>query len=350
MKKYNLIYWCLLLILSSCDYGEVEKYKDDFAPGGTVMGIVVSPATQTLYVDSEFPDLIYYCIPSNAGDTTVTWSSSLPDVLDIDPKTGKMFWGTPRNAEVIISATSIHNPEARGTCTLTISNTRGKYRYLDFRSSLGLWVLDRNLGATKPFESRDQINARGNFYQYGRNAVVSNFQFGGENGKGGSYWYVAGSSKYEIFGGYPAFDLRWDPASPEAIDWTKPENTPCPPGWRLPTKADLDKIAYMTNEKNFVTQKEKAAAKLLRKKLLFGSTGRCNRSNFFNQANSYWWSSAYNAEKKTVWALEVKWSGDEPLPPTVVEMDFKAKDGMYGIGYEAAMPIRAVKDGAEEAE
>lgn len=347
MKKYGLICWCMLIMLSACNYGEIEGYKDDFAPGGIVMGLVISPASKTLYVDSEFPDWQLRCIPSNAGDTTVTWSSDHPEILDIDTKTGKMSWGTPRNAEVVITATSNSNANVQAICKLTIKNSRGKYRILDFRAQLGLWVLDRNLGASAAAEGSDQKSAVGDYYEYGRNVPVANMEFGGNDGKGGGYKYPTGQ---EIFGGYPAYDFTWRLTGPEFVDWSIPGNTPAPPGWRLPTKADLDKIAYMCNEKNFETQKEKGAAKLLRKKLLFVRTGRLNRYNQWNGAKCHWWSSSYNADKMTVWALEVTWDGDEVNPPVVVEMNFKVLDGNWGINYEAAIPIRCVMDGTQEAE
>lgn len=73
-------------------------------------------------------------------------------------------------------------------------------------------MLDRNVGASAADKS-------GNYYQWGNNTPVA---------KEGE---TAVNEQYSA-------DWAYD----KAVDWTKPENTPCPMGWGLPTPEQMTSL------------------------------------------------------------------------------------------------------------
>ena len=246
MKKGIFLLLSMIAMFYACDYaGDIKDYKEDLAEGGPVNTILVSPSAFTLYVDSEFPSMSYVSVPTNTVDSVVVWSSDTPEVLDVDPETGELKWGTVRNCEVVISATSATRKDVKGECRITVRNTMGVYKYLDLRAELGLFVIDRNMGATMAFDKTVTNNMaaglKGNYYHWGNNTPVANKEFGGDDGRGGYYTYPNGRT---LLGGYPEFDPSWNAEGEHFSDWSQGGETPCPGGWRLPTKEECEKIIY----------------------------------------------------------------------------------------------------------
>lgn len=353
MKRLSFIYSILFLGLFSCDYDDgVGDYKADLI-GGTVQQIIVSPSTLTLYVDSELPTLSHCIVPIYAADTTVTWSSSRPDVLNVDPNTGALSWGTIANSEVIITATSNSNNQATGQCVVTVQNVRNLYKYVDARKNLGLWILDKNIGATGnvPAEGgwgwTSLPTVTGNYYQWGNNEPAANLATGGDNGKGypNQYTYPNGE---KMQAGLPGYDPDWSDQSSTFKDWSNPENLPGGmDGWRLPTKEELEKVAYYINPDNFRTAQEKGEAKLLCEELGFVATGAVDydRPDYPNWDNSYsyygfgyciLWSSDYDPVSKKAWCLQVEQT----------TTGIKASVVQYSI-LGMACPIRLVRNASD---
>lgn len=342
MKKGIFLLLSMIAMFYACDYaGDIKDYKEDLAEGGPVNTILVSPSAFTLYVDSEFPSMSYVSVPTNTVDSVVVWSSDTPEVLDVDPETGELKWGTVRNCEVVISATSATRKDVKGECRITVRNTMGVYKYLDLRAELGLFVIDRNMGATMVFDKTVTNNMaaglKGNYYHWGNNTPVANKEFGGDDGRGGYYTYPNGQT---LLGGYPEFDPSWNAEGEHFSDWSQGGETPCRGGWRLPTKEECEKIIYMTNVANFNTQQEKTAARALREKLGVAMSGyqRIPGGNWQWQ-HGMLWTSTWNPETKKVWVLQATNSGDwKDDPWEMKEMELK------GI----AIAVRCVRDGNVE--
>lgn len=346
MKKLFLAYILGVLALTSCDYGDGwDGYKEELV-GGPIAMVTVSPSTGLLYKDSNLPVLSYYVAPLGAKDTTVTWSSDKPEVLNVDPVTGVLSWGSPVNTEVVIAATSNSNPEIKGSCIFTVRNANGRYRYVDARKQAGLWILDRNLGATtQPVEGAiPTLNNTwtGNFYQYGKNAPVANYEVGGPDGKGGYLEFTYNGATKKLIGGYPTYVPYWDNTMEGFVDWTDPKLVlDGMDGWRLPTKEELEKLAYWMDENNFRTAAEKGAAKYFMQELGFGPGGLIGGEKYnwiFDMGDatelysSYIWSSSYNPDTQKAWVLRIR-----DGRPSVIELS------TVGI----ACPIRLVRDAAD---
>ncbi len=343
MKR--LFYYTFLFIaLGACNYDDGwDGYKENLE-GGQVEMIIVSPSSAILYIDSKLPTLSYYIAPWGAVDTVVTWTSDKPEVLNVNATTGVLEWGTPANTVVTISAISNSNSKILGKCVFTIRNSRGRYRYVDLRKQAGIWMLDRNLEASTKaedgFNSIPTLNNTwyGNYYQYGNNNPVANLENGGEDGQGGNYNYENG--RY-MTGGFSYYDPYWDNTYDGFVDWSVPNNLPVVmEGWRLPTKNELEKLAYWIDENNFRDAAGKGAAKVLRKEVAFGPGGLIGgERNSFPYSpgdagmvfSAYIWSSDYDPVTQKAWVLKVNASEAKLLELSTI-----------GI----ACPIRLVCDAA----
>lgn len=125
------------------------------------------------------------------------------------------------------------------------------YEVLDTKAELGFYMLDRNVGATEKYngDSRNPNAASiGYYYQFGKNAPV------------------AGSDQ-KLNSNY---DKEWNASGDSFKDWTKSDNSPCPKGWRVPTKAEAKLIvdkAWADYDWGTQTDDEFEAAKALYKKI-----------------------------------------------------------------------------------
>jgi hypothetical protein len=333
MKKQIIYLIGIALACVSCD-DDLKNAKPDLPAGGTVENILVSPTSRTIYVDSDLPTMKYVCVPNNAKDTTVTWKSDKPEVIQVESD-GKLVWGTPANATVTITAVSNENGVS-GSCVLTVKNYLNKYRYIDARALTGLWILDRNVGASTPQSGGNLKTSAGNYYHFGLNSPAANLEFGGPDGKGGDY-HPAGmdATYYVVRGGYPAFDDKWNADGPNFKDWSNPNNVPGLSGWRLPTKAECEKIAYATNPQNFKGAKDKIKAQLLREKLGLLVTGKSEVTGIWNSDYGYLWSSDWDPSTKKVWCLVFYQETSSPLTVEAIPI----KDGRHAI----ALPMRLVR-------
>ena len=117
------------------------------------------------------------------------------------------------------------------------------YGIIHTSDKLGFDILDRNLGAARAFHPSDDMSTvgdiqkiAGNYYQYGCNSPVGT-----------------------------AFTLneKYDKEHKNGeFDWSKPEETPCPEGWRIPSREEWQKIyaAFeMTQNGNIGEQTEEGA-------------------------------------------------------------------------------------------
>lgn len=344
MKRQFYVVACVCVsLLVACGYNvDLKTYKEDLPAGGDVKGVIVSPSKQSLFVDSDLPVLSVICVPSDAADNNVVWSSDHPEILNVDPHTGILSWGTVKNAEVTITATSVSNPEVKGSCVFDIVNTAGKYRYVDLTEQIGLYVMDRNLGATEAYTKATSSPAnnwaiRGNYYHWGFNKPVANFQYGGANGQGYEdepYTYPNGAT---LNGGYKDFAYNgWYDSNPAFVDWSVVENQPVPRGWRMPTKADLEKILKCAAITPSMTEKEKAQARLFRQKIAIAPSGYLK----MYWGNMDWqhgiiWSSTWDPITKKIWVLKASdvtdWNDNEW---SLTQMDLSSP----------AIVIRCVRD------
>lgn len=294
MKRVIFLYWVILIGLYSCDYDKgIMDYKPDII-GGPVSEVLVSPSSGTLYIDSELPVMTYCVAPLGTLDTLVTWVSDKPEVLDVDPQTGELIWGSITNTEVTITAVSSSNENITGSCVFTIRNARGLYGYVDLRKSCGLWMIDRNLGASTNTGSwnlnfSSNKGARGDYYQWGKNEPVANMEKGGQNGEGGEWVYDNGRV---LRGGYENYSNVWGESSVGFLDWSQLENQPGDwENWRLPTKEELEKLSYYMEAGNFRTAAEKGEAELLRKSLYWNATAMIG---YYTAYNDHYWDYQYN--------------------------------------------------------
>ena len=345
MKKSYFIQALCFLGLLSCDYGDkFDGFKEDLV-GGTVQAVYVSPSSYTLYIDSELPTMYAYVAPTHAADTSVSWVSDHPEILSVNAQTGELSWGTISNSEVIVSAISNSNSEAVGTCVFTIRNARNNYGYVDARSTLGLWILDRNIGASEipnedatwSFPPADR-GVPGNYYQWGNSTPLANIETGGRNnnGWGDSYpYYESDGRLHNLNSGLPGVDPYYSADSETFVDWTNASNLPGGmDGWRLPTKEELEELAYWMNEENFRNAEDKSKARVLWKELGFAPTAsiRLYWTGYLDWQVSGFCriqSSDYDPATQKAWCLEIYGSNAASL----VEVEINN-----------AMPIRLVRD------
>lgn len=234
MKRIIIILSILSGLLASCDY-ENPIDKDLSSDMDEIM---VTPSRLEIYLDTDIPLLSVMYIPSYAKDTTITWSSSHPGLVEIDPVSGKMKLLKNEPTQVYITATS-RDGNHTASCELNIHMTTTPMEYyepMDLRKDFGLWILDRSCGT---------LLGGIQHLQWGRNIPC-------KGGVGVSLW-------------------KADPAADEFLDWTDPSKTLAPKGWRLPTKAELEVIASQTNKTPEMSYDEQKRAEVMLERLKLAS-------------------------------------------------------------------------------
>ena len=153
--------------------------------------------------------------PANATNTTVTWSSSDPDIATVDEN-------------------GVVTAHAIGTATITVTTADGgeteeceiKVEACHIDNPAGVLIngvrwATRNVDAPGTFA--DNPEDAGMFYRW-------NDPTGWSTTNPLRRWYDNEWIAY-----------NWSNASEEGTTWTL-ENDPCPPGWRLPMQAHLDNL------------------------------------------------------------------------------------------------------------
>lgn len=230
MKRILLLMSMVAGLLASCGYDNpIDKDLSD-----ELDEIMVSPSSMEYYLDTESPRFSVICVPSYAKDTAVTWSSSHPHLVEVDPVTGEIKLLRSEPTQVYITATSRDGGHT-SSCMLNLHmmpTPMDYYELMDLTKDFGLWMLDRSIGEEK---------IGNKFYQWGRNLPCA-------SGVGDLYW-------------------KADPLHVDFFDWTDMSNTPAPKGWRLPTKAELEVIASKVNKTPEMSYDDQRRAEVMLEKL-----------------------------------------------------------------------------------
>ncbi|MBQ4279593.1 MAG: Ig-like domain-containing protein [Rikenellaceae bacterium] len=215
MKKF-------LLALAVVSVAAVACNDDDDAPvpvSVTSVTINQGPAMYaSMAVGAAMPTLSVTVKPDDATNKTMEWSVSANTAVTIDKNTGKLTRtdaALTEPIEVTVQARSVNGVDGTAKLYLTPEAPAG-YGVIDSIKHLAnFYMLDRNVGASA-------VGTSGNYYQWGRNAVVAT--------EGATA--VNGSFDYNVTWAAPA---SWATAA-----------SPCPDGWRLPTQAELELIKSLT--------------------------------------------------------------------------------------------------------
>ncbi|UKI39366.1 MAG: hypothetical protein L6V35_10215 [Alistipes putredinis] len=121
------------------------------------------------------------------------WTSSRPEVISVDANGGLTFQIIDcADTELPVTITATVG-EKSVSAVITVKGQIARYQILDFSSSLGLLMLDRNVGATEAYdatltdEAAKAANIKaavGNYYQWGQNKPVAK---GGETAVNSNY-------------------------------------------------------------------------------------------------------------------------------------------------------------------
>lgn len=248
MKRILLLMLMVAGLLASCDYDNpIDKDLSD-----ELDEIMVTPSSLEFYLDTESPRFSVICVPSYAKDTTVTWSSSHPLLVEVNPVTGEVTLLKSEPTQVYITATSRDGGHT-SSCMLNLHmmpTPMDYYEPMDLRKDFGLWILDRSIGEAT------SVGGKGNkFYQWGRNIPCG-------SAKGDIYW-------------------KADPSNDLFSDWTDPLQTLAPKGWRLPTKAELEVIGAKINKTDDMGYDEQRRAEMMLAKLKLLSEDKGAGTDYF---------------------------------------------------------------------
>ena len=95
-------------------------FTDSYA---AVSGLSLSTHAMSLTLGPTTGDLVATLSPSNASNTLVTWSSSAPSVATVDQSGVVTPVEIGTASQVTITATSVDNPSAHDSCSVTVSGT-----------------------------------------------------------------------------------------------------------------------------------------------------------------------------------------------------------------------------------
>ncbi len=273
MKK---IYTAALAVLAFAACTEDAKIKID--------SLSIIPQTATVYTDEALPELALNVTPEDAlGGVTVNWTSSAPEIISVDQNGVLTFEVTDiEDAEKAVTITA----EAAGyqaTAVITVKGQITRYEIIDLRPDVDMLMLNRNVGASASDKS-------GNYYQWGNNTPVA---------KEGE---TAVNAQYSA-------DWTYD----KAVDWTKPENTPCPKGWSIPTPEQANAMCDALYAYNFydmddnITREEFEAARDLYYKMEITKSGQFNKdkqTELGSTTAGYFWTSYTNEEHTQIGTIE----------------------------------------------
>jgi uncharacterized protein (TIGR02145 family) len=172
----------------------VVKVDPDFV---AVTGITLDKSELSLIV-GETTTLNATVLPATANDKTVTWTSSAPAVAEVN-NDGLVTAKSAGTATIKATAGGYSD-----TCVVTVVPEEGVVIN-------GVRWATRNVDVPDAFASSPE--SAGKFYQWNRKIA----------------WPTTGSVS------------NWDSSYPAGDTWAK-ENDPSPSGWRVPTKAEIDKL------------------------------------------------------------------------------------------------------------
>jgi len=202
MKKilYSLLTLTLGLVLSGsgCDTGP------DPLPDVKVSSIAITPTAAQSVQAGKTITLSVSITPSNATNKAVTWTSDTPALATVNAS-GVVTGVSAGTATIRATAKDESGKTATKTVTVTPDPDAGVLIN-------GLTWATRNVAAPGVFATTPE--SVGMFYQWNRRV------------------------------GYSATNPltpAWNALSAEGASWAT-ANDPCPAGWRVPTKADFDKL------------------------------------------------------------------------------------------------------------
>ena len=290
--------------------------------------ISIVPATATVYTDEALPSLSLNVTPQDALDgKTVEWTSSRPEVISVDANGGLTFQIIDcADTELPVTITATVG-EKSVSAVITVKGQIARYQILDFSSSLGLLMLDRNVGATEAYdatltdEAAKAANIKaavGNYYQWGQNKPVAK---GGETAVNSNY--SATWSWTELF-----YDNK-------GKNWSEAANSPCPGGWDLPNAEQMSAIdkgleAIGLYDYGMASDEEYDAAVALFNSMKVAPCGQFNKNNLdkiYLPDACYFWSSYTSEDKSQLSDFEYN----------LFPLYSKSKT------YDLAIPVRCVK-------
>ena len=295
MKKIFLMLGLIAVATVSCkdddEGGEIITVEEVTIDQGPAVFVQIGTT-------DALPQLSATAKPDNATNKTMDWRSDKPGIIAVDQNTGQLSFGTeeitaPTKVSIIVR--SVNEKSATTTVYVTPAAPSG-YQVLDTVGYLtnSFYMLDRNVGASAVGES-------GNYYQWGRNAIV------------------AAEGDANVNGNFD-YDVAWSTAN---ANWAEGV---CPEGWRLPTKADLDIIANLTlpyfenlfwegmGEVGPYTEEEAAAA------LSYWNMMKMAESGMFNVADVMIDNPDYDENSPASETNPEKISGDNQITPDEVSM------------------------------
>lgn len=241
--------------------------------------LAIEPAETVVVTDETLPELKLVAKPDGILDgKVIEWTSDKPEIVSISEE-GILFFNVTdlENEETVVITAAVDGKTA--SCSLTVKGLISRYGIIDMTSEFGFKILDRNVGA----KTADEI---GNFYQWGKNTPV------------------ASNNEADVNSSY---DTDWGSTSEGFSDWSKPENTPCPKGWGLPTEEQMNVISEKTYLPWWgVTEEDQAAFDSLIAKMSLVNTGSFDKRNTTGKTpDTYvnFWGSA-NGDNGNHWMFQ----------------------------------------------
>ncbi len=300
MKKIAYIAVIALTVVACNKEGEAK-----------VDSIKVVPETKTLFTDEALPELAVVLEPEDAT-VTVEWESSDPGIVTVSEAGVLAFAVRDIEEEEKTVTVTAKAGDKTASCVLTVKGQIARYEVLDLTATLGVKLLDRNVGAKS-------VTEIGNFYQWGKNSPV------------------AANDETAVNSNY---DAAWGPTSESFADWTVAENTPCPKGWSLPNDEQMTKIDKVLEnialwDMDFCTREEyNASCAALESMKLIGcgqfKNGYTDKK-YLSEASYFWTSYTF------------KDSSDADKVGTFENNLFPTYSKKSGCSYDVAIPIRCVK-------